>query len=42
MNLLMLILIFLAICVAGGIAYLAWSLVPKVTEERQPDEDADS
>jgi hypothetical protein len=42
MNLLMLILIFLALCVAGGIAYFAWTLVPKATEDREPDEHADS
>ncbi|HJL92402.1 MAG TPA: hypothetical protein QGF04_01310 [Woeseiaceae bacterium] len=32
MNLLMLILIFLAICVSVGIAYSAWKLIPKITK----------
>jgi hypothetical protein len=30
MNLLMLIIIFLAVCVAGGVIYFAWTLTPKV------------
>ncbi len=38
MNLLMLILIFLAICVSVGIAYSAWKLIPKITKLESEEE----
>jgi len=38
MNLLMLIIIFLALCVAGAIAYMAWSLTPKAPGKKEPDD----
>ena len=44
MNLLMLILIFLEICVSVGIGYLAWKLIPKITQfesEKLPDNKSD-
>jgi len=40
MNLLMLIIIFLALCVAGAIGYVAWSLTPKNPEKKEPDDTA--
>jgi len=38
MNLLMLIIIFLALCVAGAIAYIAWSFTPKNPATKEPDD----
>jgi flagellar basal body-associated protein FliL len=45
MNLLMLIIIFLAVCVAGGVIYFAWTLTPKVpkaSERRETQESTGS
>lgn len=42
MNLLMLIIIFLALCVAGAIVYMAWSLTPKNPESDDHQESGES
>lgn len=38
MNLLMLIIIFLAICVAGGVIYFAWTMTPGVLNDEEKGE----
>ncbi len=42
MNLLMLIIIFLALCVAGAIVYMAWSLTPKHPASDETQESGES
>jgi hypothetical protein len=42
MNLLMLIIIFLAVCVAGGVIYFAWTLTPKVPKASERSDTLDS
>ena len=42
MNLLMLIIIFVALWIAGAIAYFAWTLTPEVPDAHEADDAQES